>query len=323
MLRIIHNIPKIVLLLMAVFLLACGRTIINETPPSFNRPLITSVNVLPNNRVKIDWFFDAYQEPLINGFRIERSENNGVFKILSDDMPPTQRTLEVAEPFRNGKVSFRLLSKTTKDTVASAVVSYFAPAVVNSAFCSSLSAILVQAIEKPNVYLSWKLEPNSSTYAGSYLVQRSAKQGPFQTIATVRNSFFLDETTETGVNYSYIVRLATNNCASNEIPIRVVSDGIGLCPQDFKGTLVIGKDKKSVLFNWNAQLANFNSFYVLRSSGISGVFENLTPAGIQATVYEDKSALKEKTTYVYKIITKIDTQPPNSCETMVVEIKNQ
>lgn len=311
------------MLLLVGFLLACGRTIINETPPSFNRPSITSVNVLPNNRVRLDWFFDAYQEPLITGFRIERSENNGVLKLLSDDMPPTQRTLEVAEPFRNGKVSFRLSSRTIKDTVASTVVSYFAPAVVNSTFCSSLSAILVQAIEKPNVYLSWKLEPNSSTYAGSYLIQRSAKQEPFQTIATVRNPFFLDETTEVGANYRYIIRLATTNCASNETPIRVVSDGIGLCPQGFKGSMITGKDKKSVLFNWNAQLANFNSFYVLRSSGLSGIFENLTPAGIQATVYEDKSALKEKTTYFYKIVTKIDTQPPNSCETMLVEIKNQ
>lgn len=303
-------------------MLACGRTIIEDTVPSFTLPVVTSIDILPNNRVKINWYFDAYQEPLVTGFRIERSENNGKFQVLSDDITPNQRSIELAEPFRGGKVSFRLLSKTIKDTVASTIVSYFASAVPNNAFCSVISATLLQGVDKPNVYLSWKLEANSVNYAGSYIVQRSANQSAFQTITTTQNLFFLDTNTEIGVNYNYVVRLATNNCASNEIPIAVNNQSVGLCPQNFKFNFLSGKDKKSVLLNWDAQLADFATFYVFRKTSESGVFEKLTPTGIRTTVFEDKTELKAKTNYFYKISTQIDSQPPNSCESSVLELKN-
>lgn len=130
-------------------MVGCGRTIIDDVIPSFTPPIVTSIEVLPSNRVKINWYFDAYQEPLVRSFRIERSENNGNFQILSDDITPNQRSIELAEPFRGGKVSFRLLSKTIKDTVASTVVSYFAPAVATNAFCSAISATLLQGVNKP------------------------------------------------------------------------------------------------------------------------------------------------------------------------------
>lgn len=303
-------------------MLACGRTIIDDIEPSFTPPVVTSIDVLPNSRVKINWYFDAYQEPLVTGYRIERSENNGSFRVLSDNITPNQRSIELAEPFRAGKVSFRLLSKTIKDTVASTVVSYFAPAVLTNSFCSTVSATLLQGVDKPNVYLSWKLEANSVNYAGNYIIQRSVNQSVFQTIATTRNTYFLDTNTETGLNYNYVVRLATNNCASNEIPISVNSQSVGLCPQNFKLNFLSGKDKKSVLLNWNAQLADFATFYVFRKTSESGVFEKLTPTGIRTTVFEDKTELKVKTSYFYKISTQIESQPPNSCESSVLEFKN-
>lgn len=301
---------------------SCGRTIIDDIVPSFTLPVVTSIDILPNNRVKINWYFDAYQEPLITGFRIERSENNGKFQVLSDDITSNQRSIELAEPFRGGKVSLRLLSKTIKDTVASTIVSYFTPAVATNAFCSAVSATLLQGVDKPNVYLSWKLEANSVNYAGNYIVQRSVNQSAFQTIGTTRNAYFLDVNTETGISYSYVVRLATNNCASNEIPIAVNNQSVGLCPQNFKLNFLLGKDKKSVLLNWDAQLADFATFYVFRKTSESKVFERLTPTGIRTTVFEDKSELKAKTSYFYKISTQIDSQPPNSCESSVLEFKN-
>jgi hypothetical protein len=242
--------------------------------------------------------------------------------VLSVDIMPNQRSIELAEPFHIGKVSFRLLCKTIKDTVASAVVSYFAKAVPNNAFCSSISATLLQGIDKPNVYLSWKLAANTVNYAGNYVVQRSVNKAPFQTIATTRNPYFLDTNTEVGLNYNYIVRLATNNCPSNEIPITVNNQSVGLCPQNFKLNFISGRDKKSVLLNWDAQLADFATFYVFRKASESGVFEKLTPAGIRTTVFEDKTELKAKTTYFYKINTQIDSQPPTNCETSVLEFKN-
>lgn len=303
-------------------MLACGRTIIEDTVPSFTPPSLTSIDILPNNRVKINWYFDAYQEPLVKGFRIERSENNGSFQVLSDDITPNQRSIELAEPFRGGKVSFRLLSKTTKDTVASTVVSYFAPAVATNAFCSAVSATLLQGVDKPNVYLFWQLEANSANYAGNYIVQRSVGKAAFQTIGTTLNPFFLDTNTEVGVSYSYLVRLATNNCASNEVPITVTTQSVGLCPQRFKLNFLTGKDKKSVLLNWDAQLADFAKFNVFRKTSESGVFENLTPAGIRTTVFEDKTELKPKTSYFYKITSQIESQPPTTCESPILEIKN-
>lgn len=317
-----HNFIKIVLFLSICLFWACGRTIIADPIPSFTPPAVTSVDILPNNRVKVSWYFDAYQEPLVTGFRLERSENNGSFQILSDDITPNQRSIELAEPFRGGKVSFRLLSKTVKDTVASRVVSYFAPNVPTNAFCSAVSATLLQGVAQPNVYLSWKLEANSANYAGNYIVQRSVSKAAFQTIGTTRNLFFLDTTATIGTNYSYLVRLATNNCASNEVPITVTTQSVGLCPQSFKLNFLTGKDKKSVVLNWDAQLADFAKFYVFRKTSESGVFENLTPTGIRTTVFEDKTELKAKTSYFYKISTQIDSQPPNNCETLVLEIKN-
>lgn len=302
-------------------MVGCGRTIIDDVIPSFTPPIVTSIEVLPSNRVKINWYFDAYQEPLVRSFRIERSENNGNFQILSDDITPNQRSIELAEPFRGGKVSFRLLSKTIKDTVASTVVSYFAPAVATNAFCSAISATLLQGVNKPNVYLSWKLEANSANYAGNYIVQRSVSKAAYQTIGTTRNTFFLDTNTEVGVNYNYIVRLATNNCASNEIPITIGNQSVGLCPQNFKLNFLSGKDKKSVLLNWDAQLADFAKFYVFRATSVNGPFEILTPDGIRTTIFEDKTELKAKTSYFYKISTQIDSQPPTNCETSIVELK--
>ena len=303
-------------------MLACGRTIIEDTVPSFTPPVVTSIDVLPSNRVKINWYFDAYQEPLVTGFRIERSENNGKFQELSDNITSNQRSIELAEPFRGGKVSFRLSSKTIKDTVASTIVSYFAPAAATNAFCSAISATLLQGVDKPNVYLSWKLEANSTNYTGNYIVQRSVSKASFQTIGTTRNPFFLDPNTEVGVNYSYVVRLATNNCASNEIPITVINQSVGLCPQNFKLNFLSGSNKKSVLLNWDAQLADFATFYVFRKTSESGAFENLTPTGIRTTVFEDKTELKAKTSYFYKITTQIESQPPTTCESPMLEIKN-
>ncbi len=313
---------KFLLFLSICLISACGRTIIDDTIPSFMTPALTSTDILPNNRVKVNWYFDAYQEPLLTGFRIERSENNGKFQVLAVDISPNQRSIELAEPFRGGKVSFRLLSKTLKDTVASAVVSYFAPAVPNNIFCLAISATLLQGIDKPNVYLSWKLEANSVNYVGNYIVQRSVNNAPFQTISTTNNPYFLDANTEVGLNYNYIVRLATNNCASNEIPISVINKSVGLCPQNFKLNFLSGKDKKSILLNWDAQLADFATFYVFRKTSESGVFEKLTPAGIRATVFEDRTELKIRTTYFYKINTQIDSQPPTNCETPLLEFKN-
>lgn len=317
-----HNFLKFLLFLSICLISACGRTIIDDTIPSFTPPALTSIDILPNNRVKVNWYFDAYQEPLITGFRVERSENNGKFQVLSDDITPNQRSIERTEPFRSGKVSFRLLSKTIKDTVVSTVVSYFAPAVPNNTFCSAISATLLQGIDKPNVYLSWKLEENLVNYAGNYIVQRSVNKAPFQTIATTNNPYFLDANTEVGLNYNYIVRLATNNCASNEIPITGNTKSVGLCPQNFKLNFLSGKDKKSVLLNWDAQLADFATFYVFRKTSESGVFEKLTPTGIRTTVFEDKTELKIRTNYFYKISTQIDSQPPTNCETSVLEFKN-
>lgn len=302
-------------------MVGCGRTIIDDVIPSFTPPIVTSIEVLPSNRVKINWYFDAYQEPLVRSFRIERSENNGNFQILSDDITPNQRSIELAEPFRGGKVSFRLLSKTIKDTVASTVVSYFAPAVATNAFCSAISATLLQGVNKPNVYLSWKLEANSANYTGNYIVQRSVRKAAYQTIGTTRNAFFLDTNTEIGVSYSYVVRLATNNCASNEIPITINNQSVGLCPQNFKLNFLSGKDKKSVLLNWDAQLADFAKFYVFRATSVNGPFEIVTPDGIRTTIFEDKTELKAKTSYFYKISTQIDSQPPTNCETSIVELK--
>ncbi|MER0441023.1 hypothetical protein [Emticicia sp. W12TSBA100-4] len=317
-----HNFIKIFLFLSICQMLGCGRTIIEDPIPSFTPPALTSIEILPNNRVKVNWYFDTYQEPLVKGFRIERSENNGGFQVLSDDITPNQRSIELAEPFRGGKVSFRLLSKTIKDTVVSTIVSYYAPAVATNAFCSAVSATLLQGVDKPNVYLSWKLEANSANYAGNYIVQRSVGKAAFQTIGTTRNPFFLDTNTEVGVNYSYVVRLATTNCASNEVPITVNNHSVGLCPQNFKLNFLSGRDKKSVVLNWDAQLADFAKFYVFRKSSESDVFENLTPTGIRTTVFEDKTELKAKTSYFYKISTQIDSQPPSNCETLVLEIKN-
>lgn len=316
-----HNFIKIFLFLSICLIVGCGRTIIDDVIPSFSPPIVTSIEVLPSNRVKINWYFDAYQEPLVRSFRIERSENNGNFQILSDDITPNQRSIELAEPFRGGKVSFRLLSKTIKDTVASTVVSYFAPAVATNAFCSAISATLLQGVNKPNVYLSWKLEANSANYAGNYIVQRSVSKAAYQTIGTTRNAFFLDTNTDVGVNYNYIVRLATNNCASNEIPITINNQSVGLCPQNFKLNFLSGKDKKSVLLNWDAQLADFAKFYVFRATSVNGPFEILTPDGIRTTIFEDKTELKAKTSYFYKISTQIDSQPPTNCETSIVELK--
>ncbi|MDZ7934764.1 MAG: hypothetical protein U5M51_07350 [Emticicia sp.] len=303
-------------------MLACGRTIIEDTIPSFTLPVVTSIDVLPNNRVSLNWYFDAYQEPLVRGFRLERSENNGSFRVLSDDITPNQRSIELAEPFRGGKVSFRLSSKTNKDTVASTVVSYFAPAVPTNDFCSAILAILLQGVEKSNVYLSWKLQANSASYEGDYIVQRSVNQAAFQRIAITRNTYFLDVNTEVGVDYNYVVRLATNNCVSNQVPITVNNQSVGLCPQNFKLNFLLGRDKKSVLLNWDAQLADFAKFYVFRKTSESGTFENLTPNGIRTTVFEDKTELKIKTSYFYKISTQIDSQPPTNCETSVLEFKN-
>ncbi len=317
-----HNFIKISLFLWLILVLACGRTIIVDPTPSFTLPALTSIDVLPNNRVKVSWYFDAYQEPLVTGFRLERSENNGIFQVLSDDITPNQRSIELAEPFRGGKVSFRLLSKTIKDTVASTVVSYFAPAVPTNVFCSTVSATSLQGIDKPNVYLSWQLEANSANYVENFIVQRSVSKAAYQTIGITRNLFFLDTTATISTDYSYLVRLATNNCASNEIPITVNTQSVGLCPQNFKLTFLSGKDKKSVLLNWDAQLAHFATFYVFRKTSESGVFEKLTPTGIRKTMFEDKTELKAKTSYFYKISTQIDSQPPTNCETSVLEIKN-
>ena len=322
MLNVNHNFFKILLFLSICLVLGCGRTIIDDTIPSLTPPALTSIAVLPNNRVKINWYFDAYQEPLVRGFRIERSENNGKFQVLSVDITPNRRSIELDEPFHSGKVSFRLLCNTIKDTVASEVVSYFARALPNNAFCSSISATLLQGFDKPNVYLTWKLEANSVNYSGNYVVQRSINKATFQTIATTRNPFFLDTNTEVGLSYKYIVLLATNNCVSNEISITVNNQSVGLCPQNFKLNFISGKDKKSVLLNWDAQMADFATFYVLRKTSESGVFEKLTPAGIRTTVFEDKTELRSKTTYFYKINTQIDSQPPTNCETSVLEFKN-
>ena len=322
MLTIKHNFIKISLFLGFTFLLACGRTIIEDPIQSFTPPVVTSIDILPNNRVKINWYFDAYQEPLVTGFRLERSENNGKFQVLSDDITPNQRSIELAEPFRSGKVSFRLLSKTIKATVASTVVSYFAPAMPTNVFCSAVSATLLPGIDKPNVYLSWKLEANSANYSGNYIVQRSANQYTFQTIGTTRNSFFLDVNTEISVNYSYLVRLATNNCASNETPITVTNKSVGLCPQDFKINFLSAKGKKSVILTWDAQLADFAKFYVFRKTANSGVFDNLTPTGTRTTVFEDKTELKVATSYFYKIVTQIDANPSTICESLVLEMKS-
>jgi hypothetical protein len=317
-----HNFLKIPLFLSFCLILACGRTIIDDTIPSLTPPALTSIDILPNNKVKINWYFDEYQEPLVTGFRIERTENNGKFQVLSVDITPNQRSIELAEPFLSGKVSFRLLCKTIKDTIPSAVASYFAQAVPNNAFCSSISATLLQGIDKPNVYLSWKLAANSVNYAGNYVVQRSVNKAPFQTITTTRNPYFLDINTEVGQNYNYIVRLANDNCSSNEIPITVNDQSVGLCPQIFKLNFISGRGKKSVLLNWDAQLADFATFYVFRKTSESGVFEKLTPAGIRTTVFEDKTEFKAKTTYFYKINTQIDSQPPINCETLVLDIIN-
>lgn len=317
-----HNFIRKFLFLNIFLILACGRTIIDDTIPSLTPPALTSIDILPNNRVKINWYFDAYQEPLLRGFRIERSENNGKFQVLSVDITPNQRSIELDEPFHSGKVSFRLLCNTIKDTLASEVVSYFARALPNNAFCSSISATLLQGFDKPNVYLTWKLEANSVNYSGNYVVQRSINKAPFQTIATTRNPYFLDANTEVGLNYKYIVLLATNNCVSNEISITVNNQSVGLCPQNFKLNFISGKDKKSVLLNWDAQMADFSTFYVLRKTSETGVFEKLTPAGIRTTVFEDKTELRSKTTYFYKINTQIDSQPPTNCETSVLEFKN-
>lgn len=321
MLILKHNYIKISLFFGLIFVLACGRTIIEENPPSFILPVITSINSIANNRVKIEWYLDTYQEPLIKGFRLERSENNGKFQVLFDDISPTQRSIELAEPLRGGKVSFRLLTKTIKDTVASTVVSYYAPTVPTNAFCSAVSATLLRGVDKPNVYLSWKLEANSANYVGNYVVERSANKAPFQTIATTKNQFFLDVNTEVSVNYTYIVRLTTTNCVSNEIPITVNNQSVGLCSQNLKLNFISEKKKKSVVLNWDAQLADFAKFYVLRATSLSGPFDTLTPTGIRVTVFEDKSELKTNMSYFYKIATQIDSQPPNSCESPVVELK--
>jgi len=322
MLTIKHNFIKISLFLGLALMLACGRTIIDETPPSFTLPVLTSINSIANSRVKIEWYFDTYQEPLIRGFRLERSENNAPFQVVSDDISPNQRSIELAETSRNSKVSFRLWSKTIKDTISSKVVSYFAPAVSPNAFCVSASVTLLQGLNnKPSVYLSWKLEPNIPTYTGNYIIERLANQAPSQVLATTRNNYFLDMNTEVGVNYTYLVRLATNNCTSDKIKITPIADAVGLCPQDFKINLLSGKDKKSVLLSWNAELAEFSAFYVLRGTSPTGPFEKLTPTGIRTTVFEDKTELKAKTSYFYKISTQIDSQPPNNCETSVVELK--
>jgi hypothetical protein len=311
-----YNFIKLLLLLNIAILAACGRTIIEETMPTFSSPSIRAVNNLGNNRVKIDWFFSAYQEPLIKSFKLERSENNGKFSLISKNISANQRSIEIAEPFQNGKVSFRISSMGEKDSTMSAVVSYFAPKIINNSFCSSLSATLLQGTSKPNVYLSWKPTTN---YTGNYIVQRATKESSAQTIATITTPYFLDEKTEIGINYIYTIRLATNNCLSNEIPITVVNEVVGLCPQNFKAAQL--SDNNSVLLTWDAQLADFASFYVKRATAATGPFENLTSIGIRSSVFEDKTELKVKTSYFYKISTQIDSQPPNNCETIVIEIK--
>lgn len=313
---------KILLFLSSCFVLACGRIIIDESVPSFSPPAIRSISNLGNNRVKIDWFFDIYQEPIIKGFSLERSENNGVFKIIIDNIPPNQRSIELAEPFGNGKVSFRISSKTTTDTTASIVASYFTPKVPSTLFCNALSATLLQGTSKPNVYLSWKSEANSINYAGNYLLQRSSGQLPFKTIGTIKTKYFLDTNVVANERYIYVVRLATNNCISNEIPMTITTKVVGLCPQNFKASLLIEKTTKSVLLSWDAQLSDFSTFYVWRANQVDGVFENITRIGIRTTVFEDKTNLQPNTNYFYKINTQISSQPPNSCETAIVTLKN-
>lgn len=294
--------------------------IIDDPIPAIASPAITAINDLGNSRVKIEWFFSTYEEPLIKGFSLERSENNGAFSVITDNIPPNQRSIELAETFRGGRVSFRISSKTTNG-IQSVVASYFMASTPNNIFCNALSTTLIEGVNKPNVYLYWKPEANSVSYTGNYLIQRSSKGQVFQTIATVKTRYFSDTNVVSDETYKYLVKLSTTNCASNESPMTVSRKLLGLCPQNFKIKLLSDKNNKSVLLTWDAQLADFALFYVKRANVIDGTYENITPKGIRKTVFEDKSALKSNSSYFYKVSTQISSQPPNSCETEVSTIK--
>jgi hypothetical protein len=314
-----HNWLKALFFLSACFILSCGRVIIDDPIPEIAPPSITAINDLGNSRIKIEWFFSTYEEPLIKGFRLERSENNGDFRVITDSIPKSQRSIELAETFRGGRVSFRLSSKTA-DGILPVVASYFMASTPSNIFCNALSTTLIEGINKPNVYLYWKPEANSVNYSGNYLVQRSSKGQAFQTIATVKTRYFSDTNVVSDETYKYLVKLATTNCASNESPM-TVSKLLGLCPQNFKLKQLSDKNNKSVLLTWDAQLADFALFYVKRAESVDGIFENITPKGIRTTVFEDKSALKANSSYFYKISAQINSQPPNNCETEAANIK--
>lgn len=316
-----HNWLKALFFLSACFILSCGRVIIDDPIPEIAPPSITAINDLGNSRIKIEWFFSTYEEPLIKGFRLERSENNGDFRVITDSIPPSQRSIELAETFKGGRVSFRISSKSNADTMMSAIASYFVGITPSNIFCNALYSTLIGGISKPNVYLYWKPEASSVNYSGNFLVQRSSKDLPFQTIATVKTRYFSDTNIVATETYRYLVKLATTNCASNETPMKISSTTFGLCPQNFNLKQLSDKNYKSVLLTWDAQLADFATFYVKRSISVDGPFENITPNGVHKTVFEDKSALNLNSSYFYKISAQINSQPPNNCETAVANIK--
>lgn len=310
---------KAIFFLSMCVILSCGRVIIDAPSHKIASPAITAINDLGNNRIKIELFFSTYEEPLIKGFSLERSENNGIFSTITDSIPPNERSIELAGTFRGGLVSFKISSKTA-DSIQPVVASYFMAITPSSIFCNSLSTTLMEGINKPNVYLYWKPEANSVNYSGNYLVQRSSKGQAFQTIATVKNRYYSDTNVVSDEAYKYLVKLSATNYASNESPM-TVSKLLGLCPQNFKIKLLSDKNNKSVLLTWDAQLSDFALFYVKRAKSIDGTNENNSPKGIRTTVFEDKSALESNSGYFYKVSTQISSLPPNSCKTEVSTIK--
>ncbi|CAH0997298.1 hypothetical protein EMA8858_03429 [Emticicia aquatica] len=53
----------------------------------------------------------------------------------------------------------------------------------------------------------------------------------------------------------------------------------------------------------------------------AGQFQKLSTK-LPMIVFDDKSALKAKTSYLYKISTKIDSQTHKSCKNPITELKN-
>lgn len=305
----------------SLIIVACGRTIVDDPTATLSPPSITALTNTDNGRVKIDWYYSTYQEPLIKGFLIERAENNGQFKAIASNLTANQRSLELAETLKNGQVSFRVSSIGEKDTTASAIVSYFTPNVASTTLCTSLYATLLETNNKPSVYLYWKLEKNSSTYAGNYIVQRAIRQEDFQTIATIQQLNYLDDHVSLKETYRYRILLASNICPSNEIPLNIAPNVAGLCAKALTLRSVDETNKKSIILTWNAQLSDFSNFSIKRAFNINGPFETISSSNIRSTVFEDVSELKPNTSYFYKISTQINAQPPSSCESDVVEIK--